>query len=444
MLQNRRRNLAQHGQISSRFERDDAANAETEYAGGARLADKSLDVIALGLNAVARQIRRAAAAAPVENIQGESVGERRRQTPSNSGPLASRHAAAQRRAVTELAVGQDGPVFGADALKRVAGLLVVHVQSFRRRRMQSGWVCELSLPQTSAGPQAPPTPSPSPPGRLRRQGENRFPQKQVSGPHHFHLASAASRPGAFCAVAGGARGPGPTGNLRRRTLMTNRVTLIGKLLDDPRVRSFETKNGALETVSLWIEPRGKAVATVSRSTSPAPSRARPPRRCARTCWSRSSASSVTIAGRIKKANGPARSMSRSNPAPHGALERPGQTSRGNRRGRMKASAAAGRGRRRSAPEQTELAVRRHTAASKFGFSIRSSYGGGLADPKTRSLGFGRWRLHKLLQKLPERSQPSRSIARAHVVRRRAPPDCRMEYFVDIGLGRIFARRPDLA
>jgi single-stranded DNA-binding protein len=33
----------------------------------------------------------------------------------------------------------------------------------------------------------------------------------------------------------------------------NRVTLIGKLLDDPRVRSFETRNGMLETVSLWIE-----------------------------------------------------------------------------------------------------------------------------------------------------------------------------------------------
>lgn len=33
----------------------------------------------------------------------------------------------------------------------------------------------------------------------------------------------------------------------------NRVTLIGKLLDAPRVRSFETRNGPLETVSLWIE-----------------------------------------------------------------------------------------------------------------------------------------------------------------------------------------------
>jgi hypothetical protein len=33
----------------------------------------------------------------------------------------------------------------------------------------------------------------------------------------------------------------------------NRVTLIGKLLDDPRVRTFETRTGVLETVSLWIE-----------------------------------------------------------------------------------------------------------------------------------------------------------------------------------------------
>jgi single-stranded DNA-binding protein len=35
--------------------------------------------------------------------------------------------------------------------------------------------------------------------------------------------------------------------------MTNRVVLIGKLLDDPRVRTFETRKGEFETVSLWIE-----------------------------------------------------------------------------------------------------------------------------------------------------------------------------------------------
>lgn len=35
--------------------------------------------------------------------------------------------------------------------------------------------------------------------------------------------------------------------------MTNRVTLIGKLLDAPKVRSFESRGGTIETVSLWIE-----------------------------------------------------------------------------------------------------------------------------------------------------------------------------------------------
>ncbi|MGE3866559.1 MAG: hypothetical protein AB7G04_06555 [Hyphomonadaceae bacterium] len=35
--------------------------------------------------------------------------------------------------------------------------------------------------------------------------------------------------------------------------MTNRVTLVGKLLDAPKVRSFELRSGTLETVSLWIE-----------------------------------------------------------------------------------------------------------------------------------------------------------------------------------------------
>ena len=35
--------------------------------------------------------------------------------------------------------------------------------------------------------------------------------------------------------------------------MTNRVTLLGKLLDAPKVRSFEARGGTIEIVSLWIE-----------------------------------------------------------------------------------------------------------------------------------------------------------------------------------------------
>lgn len=35
--------------------------------------------------------------------------------------------------------------------------------------------------------------------------------------------------------------------------MTNRVTLVGKLLDAPKSRSFEIRGGASEVVSLWIE-----------------------------------------------------------------------------------------------------------------------------------------------------------------------------------------------
>lgn len=33
----------------------------------------------------------------------------------------------------------------------------------------------------------------------------------------------------------------------------NRVTLTGKLLNDPKVRSFEARGGAVEITSLWIE-----------------------------------------------------------------------------------------------------------------------------------------------------------------------------------------------
>lgn len=35
--------------------------------------------------------------------------------------------------------------------------------------------------------------------------------------------------------------------------MTNRVTLLGKVLDAAKVRSFEARSGTIETVSLWIE-----------------------------------------------------------------------------------------------------------------------------------------------------------------------------------------------
>lgn len=35
--------------------------------------------------------------------------------------------------------------------------------------------------------------------------------------------------------------------------MTNRITLLGKLLDAPKIRSFESRGGAVEIVSLWIE-----------------------------------------------------------------------------------------------------------------------------------------------------------------------------------------------
>lgn len=35
--------------------------------------------------------------------------------------------------------------------------------------------------------------------------------------------------------------------------MLNRVTLTGKLLDAPKIRSFEQRGGTIEIVSLWIE-----------------------------------------------------------------------------------------------------------------------------------------------------------------------------------------------
>ncbi|MDX2277369.1 MAG: single-stranded DNA-binding protein [Hyphomonadaceae bacterium] len=35
--------------------------------------------------------------------------------------------------------------------------------------------------------------------------------------------------------------------------MTNRVTLLGKLLDDPKLKSFEARGGTIEVISLWVE-----------------------------------------------------------------------------------------------------------------------------------------------------------------------------------------------
>jgi len=35
--------------------------------------------------------------------------------------------------------------------------------------------------------------------------------------------------------------------------MTNRVTIIGKLLDAPKIRTYEQKGGTVEIVSLWVE-----------------------------------------------------------------------------------------------------------------------------------------------------------------------------------------------
>ncbi len=37
--------------------------------------------------------------------------------------------------------------------------------------------------------------------------------------------------------------------------MTNRVTLLGKVLDAPKVRTFESRGATIEIVSLWIETR---------------------------------------------------------------------------------------------------------------------------------------------------------------------------------------------
>ena len=35
--------------------------------------------------------------------------------------------------------------------------------------------------------------------------------------------------------------------------MTNRITLIGKLVEVAKTRSYESRGGTIETVSLWIE-----------------------------------------------------------------------------------------------------------------------------------------------------------------------------------------------
>jgi single-stranded DNA-binding protein len=35
--------------------------------------------------------------------------------------------------------------------------------------------------------------------------------------------------------------------------MTNRVSITGKLVDAPKIRSFEQRGGTIEIVSLWVE-----------------------------------------------------------------------------------------------------------------------------------------------------------------------------------------------
>lgn len=35
--------------------------------------------------------------------------------------------------------------------------------------------------------------------------------------------------------------------------MTNRITLLGRVLDTPKIRTFEVRDGRIEIVSLWIE-----------------------------------------------------------------------------------------------------------------------------------------------------------------------------------------------
>jgi single-stranded DNA-binding protein len=43
------------------------------------------------------------------------------------------------------------------------------------------------------------------------------------------------------------------GTLIEETNMTNRVTITGTLVDDPKIRSFEHKGGTIEIISLWLE-----------------------------------------------------------------------------------------------------------------------------------------------------------------------------------------------
>ena len=40
--------------------------------------------------------------------------------------------------------------------------------------------------------------------------------------------------------------------------MTNRVTITGKLVDAPKIRSFEQRGGTIEIVSLWLEVKDES------------------------------------------------------------------------------------------------------------------------------------------------------------------------------------------
>lgn len=39
--------------------------------------------------------------------------------------------------------------------------------------------------------------------------------------------------------------------------MSNRVTITGTLVDNPKIRSFEKKGGTIEIVSLWLEVKSE-------------------------------------------------------------------------------------------------------------------------------------------------------------------------------------------
>ncbi len=131
--------------------------------------------------------------------------------------------------------------------------------------------------------------------------------------------------------------------------MTNRITLVGKVLDAPKIRSFEVRGGAIEIVSLWIEVRGEErtdrftveincpKAQVAAKAMRADVLAKSPAHCA------------TTAGRTRPpANGPAKSMSQLILAP-GRFDQRASRPRPRNRKRLDAKAAPFTARRASLP-----------------------------------------------------------------------------------------------